>query len=298
MSDAETGLSGRVAVVTGAASGLGRAEALALAAAGADVVLGDLSAAVEEVADRARAAGVKATTVIGDVGATETADALVGTAIGTHGRLDVVVNNAGFTRDKMIFGMSDEEFDSVVRVHLRGHFLVSRAAAQYWREQSKATAGPVYGRLVNTASEAWLFGSPGQPNYAAAKAGIAALTIGAARGLARYGVRANVICPRARTAMTADVFGAAPDDEASDPLAPEHVATFVAWLAAPAADAVNGQVFVVHGAEVTHVAPPTVARRFVTTGPAWTADSLAGELGPYFAARDPADVFRFSPDAR
>jgi NAD(P)-dependent dehydrogenase (short-subunit alcohol dehydrogenase family) len=284
----DTRLNGRVAVVTGAAAGLGRAEALALAAAGADLVLGDLSPAVEAVAEEAQALGAKATTVVGDVGATDTANALVETALSTHGQLDVVVNNAGFTRDRMLFGMSDDEFDTVVRVHLRGHFLVSRAAAAHWRSRAKADGAPVYGRLVNTSSEAWLFGSPGQPNYAAAKAGITALTIGAARSLARYGVRANVICPRARTAMTAQVFGASPE-AGVDPLAPEHVATFVAWLASPAADSVNGQVFVVHGDQVAHIAPPTVAHRFTAAGPAWTAEELSAGLGPYFEGRD--DVF-------
>ena len=302
MSELQIGLGGKVAVVTGAGAGLGRAEALALARAGADLVLGDLSPAVADVAEQAQAYGVKASTVIGDVGDTEIADALIETAVGSHGRLDVVVNNAGFTRDRMLFGMSDEDFDAVVRVHLRGHFLVCRAAARHWRERSKSSAAPVYGRLVSTSSESWLFAPPGQPNYSAAKAGIAALTIGAARGLSRYGVRANVICPRARTAMTADVFGPAPGADGAnsgdggggvDPLGPEHVATFVAWLASPAAEAVNGQVFVVHGGQVLHLAPPTVAHRFVASGPAWTAEDLSGELGPYFGARDPADLFVF-----
>ena len=191
----------------------------------------------------------------------------------------------------MLFGMSDAEWDDVVRVHLRGHFLVSRNAAAHWRDASKASGGPVYGRLVNTASEAWLFGSAGQANYAAAKAGIAALTVAAARGLSRYGVRANVICPRARTAMTAEVFGEAPAGGGADPLSVEHVAPFVAYLASPAADAVNGQVFVVHGGMVAHLAPPTVARRFETGAGLWTPGEIAASLGPYFDGRDVDDVF-------
>ncbi|MFI7589717.1 3-oxoacyl-ACP reductase [Spongisporangium articulatum] len=287
---ADVGLDGRVAVVTGAAAGLGRAEALALAAAGADLVLGDVSPALADVAQEAEALGVKVRTVLGDVAETQVAHDLVTAAVEGHGRLDVVVNNAGFVRDRMLFGMSDDEWDSVVRVHLRGHFVVSRAAAAYWRDRSKLSGAPVYGRLVNTASEAWLFGAPGQPNYAAAKAGIAALTVAAARGLSRYGVRANVICPRARTAMTAGVFGD-PPAAGVDPLSVEHVAPFVAYLASPAAEAVNGQVFVVHGGGVAHLAPPTVARRFTAAGELWTAEELAVQLDPYFAGRDPDDVF-------
>jgi NAD(P)-dependent dehydrogenase (short-subunit alcohol dehydrogenase family) len=289
--DPEVRLDGRVAVVTGAAAGLGRAEALALAAAGADLVLGDVSPHLADVVDEATALGVKASAVTGDVGDAATASRLIGTAVETHGRLDVVVNNAGIVRDRMLFGMSDAEWDDVVRVHLRGHFLVSRDAARHWRDAAKAAGGPVYGRLVNTASEAWLFGSAGQANYAAAKAGIAALTIAAARGLSRYGVRANVICPRARTAMTAGVFGEAPPDEGPDPLSVDHVAPFVAYLAGPAADAVNGQVFVVHGGMVAHIAPPTVAHRFDTTEGTWTTAALAASLGPYFGGRDVDDVF-------
>jgi NAD(P)-dependent dehydrogenase (short-subunit alcohol dehydrogenase family) len=282
-------LAGRVAVVTGAGAGLGRAEALALAAAGADVVVNDLRPDAGAVVDEIVAAGAKAVLVVGDIGESRVAAELVRTAVDSFGRLDIVVNNAGVLRDRMLFSLSDEDWDLVVRVHLRGHFLLSRNAAAYWREAAKAGGRPGYGRLINTASEAWLLGSPGQANYAAAKAGIAALTISAARSLHRYGVRANVICPRARTDMTAAVFGPAP--EGDDPLSVDHVAPFVAFLAGPAADAINGQVFVVHGGSVAVLAAPTVARRF--TGPAsgWTAQNLAASVGEYFAGRDLDDVF-------
>ena len=204
-------LDGRAAIVTGAGNGLGRAEALALAAAGARLVLNDLPGdAVQEVADEISAAGGQVRVAAGDVGEWQTGQQLVATALDAYGRLDILVNNAGVLRDRMIFSMSAEEWDLVLRVHLRGHFVTTRFATAYWRAQSKQAGGPGYGRIVNTSSEAFLLGSPGQPNYAAAKAGITALTVTTARSCGRYGVRANAICPRARTAMTADLMGAPP----------------------------------------------------------------------------------------
>ncbi|WP_439378253.1 3-oxoacyl-ACP reductase [Amycolatopsis lexingtonensis] len=274
-------LTGRTAIVTGAAAGLGRAEALALAARGATVVVNDIGEP-KDVVEEIEAAGGKAVAVAGDVGERATADALTQAALDLGG-LDIVVNNAGVLRDKMLFSMSDDDWDTVLRVHLRGHFLLSRNAAKHWRDRSKADGEPVYGRLVNTASEAFLIGSPGQPNYAAAKAGITALTMSAARGLAKYGVRANAICPRARTAMTEGVFGAAPA-EGADPLSVEHVAPFAAYLASPAAEHVNGQVFVVHGGTVSLVEAPRIERR-------WSLDELETSVSAFFAERDPGRMF-------
>ncbi|MBB4684952.1 3-oxoacyl-ACP reductase [Amycolatopsis jiangsuensis] len=282
-------LAGKVAVVTGAGAGLGRAEALALAREGAAVVVNDIAEA-RDVVDEIEAGGGKALAVAGDVSLAETADAVLAAAVDHFGTLDVVVNNAGVLRDRMLFSMSDDDWDKVIAVHLRGHFLLSRNAARYWRDRSKAEGKPVYGRLVNTASEAFLVGSPGQPNYSAAKAGIAALTTSAARGLAKYGVRANTICPRARTAMTADVFGEAPEGRI-DPLSVEHVAPFVAYLASPAADAINGQVFVVHGGMVALLNPPSVEQRFDTASGVWTTGELAETVGAHFAGRDPERMF-------
>jgi len=265
----ECSLRGKVAIVTGAGAGLGRAEALALAAAGADVVINDLDQRGVRVVEEIEQLGGKAEFVGGDIGERATADALIATALDRFGGLHVVVNNAGVVRDRMLFGLSDEDWDLVLRVHLRGHFLLSRGAAAHWRAQSKETGAPVYGRIVNTSSEAFLFGPPGQANYAAAKAGIVALTVSTARALQRYGVTANAICPRARTAMTADTFGAAPQ-EGPDPLSTEHVAPLVAYLAGPAAHAISGQVFVVHGGMVALLAPPTVEQRFDADATGWT----------------------------
>lgn len=295
-------LDGLVAIVTGAGAGLGLAEAEALSAAGARVVLNDLPGAADEAAERINQVGGAATVVAGDVGESSTAEALMRAALDL-GSLDIVVNNAGVLRDKMLFSLTDEDWDLVVKVHLRGHFLLTRNAAAYWREMSKARDGQVYGRIINTASEAFLFGPPGQANYAAAKAGITALTMSAARALGRYGVTANAICPRARTAMTENVFGAeAP--AGVDPLSPKHVAPLVAYLASPAAAAISGQVFVVYGGMVALLAPPTVAQRFDTSGDLFTPQELAEQVGGYFSTREgnatfSADaVMRLQPEAR
>ena len=284
-------LAGKVAIVTGAAAGLGRAEAVALAAAGADVVVNDLDAG--DVLDEIEALGGKALFVGGDVAERETADAMVAAATEHFGGLHIVVNNAGITRDRMLFNMTDDEWDSVIRVHLRGHFLLTRNAAAHWRQQYKTTGAPTYARVVNTSSEAGLTGSEGQPNYSAAKAGIAAFTVSTARSLARLGVRANAICPRARTAMTAGVFGSDVPASGLDPLSVEHVAPLVAYLASPAADRISGQVFVVYGGMVALMAPPTVEQRFdlAAADRSWTLDELDEQLGSHFADRDLGRTF-------
>ncbi len=289
-----TDLSGLVAVVTGAAAGLGRAEAIGLARVGATVVVNDIAGALDksDVIDEITAAGSKAVAVEGDISERSTADDLVETADGLGG-LSIVVNNAGITRDRMLFNMSDEDWDVVMSVHLRGHFLLTRNAATYWRAKAKANDGSVYGRIINTSSEAGLVGPPGQANYGAAKSGITALTLSAARVLERYGVRANAIAPRARTAMTADVFGESPEltEGQIDPLSPEHVVNLVRFLASPASEGVNGQLFIVYGPTVTLVAAPTAEQRFSAGSDVWDPSELSKTLQNYFADRDPERNF-------
>ena len=172
------------------------------------------------------------------------------------------------------------EWDLVLRVHLRGHFVTTRFATEHWRAASKRAGGPVYARIVNTTSEAFLLGSPGQPNYAAAKAGIAALTVATARGCARYGVRANAICPRARTAMLAGLMSPPPDD-GPDPIAPEHVTPLVTYLASPAAERINGEIFVVHGGVAAVLNPPSIRAVFRADTPdgMWTLPGRARRPG-------------------
>lgn len=290
-------LEGKSAIVTGAGAGLGRSEALALAAAGAAVVVNDYDKdAAHAVVDEIVAAGGQATAAPGDVSSWALAQELVDTAVSSYGQLDVLVNNAGVLRDRTIFNISEEEWDTVIAVHLKGHAGTSRFATAHWRDRSKASGQPVYGRVINTSSEAFLFGSAGQPNYAAAKAGIVALTLATARACERYGVTANAICPRARTAMTAGVFGEAP--EGFDPLSVEHVAPLVAFLASPAAEDVNGQVFVAYGGMVALISAPGVEERFDSAEGPWTSAGLADAMGGYFAERDKALSFASDAVAR
>jgi len=286
--DDAVSLDGAVAIVTGAGDGLGRAEALGLAQAGARIVLNDVRPeAAAEVADQIKALGSEAVVVAGDVGDWATGEGLVAAAVQAFGRLDAVVNNAGIVRDRMIFSMSAEEWDLVMRVHLRGHFVTTRHATAYWRDLAKSGT-KVAASIVNTSSEAFLLGSPGQPNYSAAKGGIVALTLSTARSCARYGVRANAICPRARTAMTSSLMGATPDG--FDPMAPEHVAPLVTYLASPASARVTGEVFVVHGGVAALLGPPTVRATFRTSG-GWTTQAIRDALDPVFTADPPVPGF-------
>jgi NAD(P)-dependent dehydrogenase (short-subunit alcohol dehydrogenase family) len=256
-------LDGKVAVVTGAGRGLGREEALVLARVGGAVVVNDVGvslagdgsdrAPAEQVAGAIRAAGGRAVANHDDVADWAGAERLVQQAYDAFGSLDVLVNNAGVLRDRMSFNMSEEEFDLVLRVHCRGHFAMVRHACTHWRARAKALGGRVYGRIVNTASEAGLYGTAGNSNYAMAKAAIAALTVSIAREMGKYGVAANFIAPRARTRMTESMPNAemwqAPAD-GFDVWHPAWPAELVAFLASPDAGDVTGQGFVVYGGEV------------------------------------------------
>ncbi len=254
-------LDGKVAIVTGAGRGIGREEALLLASEGARVVVNDVGAAVtgeggdkhpaEEVADLIKSGGSDAAVNASDVSSWQGAKDLVDQAVDTFGQLDILVNNAGILRDKMSFNMDESDWDDVIRVHLKGHFGPSHHAAVYWRNRSKA-GEDVYGRIINTSSEAGLFGNAGQANYAAAKGGIVSLTWVLARELERYGVTVNAIAPRARTRMTENLFGggmAAPSD-GFDKFDPRNVAQLVTFLATPEAGDISGQVFVVYGGDI------------------------------------------------
>jgi len=223
--------------------------------------------------------------------------AMIDTAVDTFGDLNIVVNNAGFCRDKMIFSMSEEEFDSVVNVHLKGHFCSMRHATAYWRDKAKA-GGETYGRLISTASEAFLFGSVGQPNYAAAKAGIVAMTNAAAQSMAKYNVTANTFMPRARTAMTAGGLTGqmfAKPEEGFDTFSPEHAAPLVTYLASPAAANISGNVFIVWGKQIALLERPGRAAEFDSED-AWTHEIVDAVLSKHFADKQPiADSFIVPP---
>ncbi|MEV0947618.1 SDR family oxidoreductase [Rhodococcus sp. NPDC049939] len=256
---------GRVVIVTGAGRGIGRAHALAFAAEGAKVVVNDIGAGLdgsatgespaEQVVAEIVAAGGEAVVNGDDVADWAGAENLVKTALDHYGRLDVLVNNAGFLRDRMLVGMSEQEWDAVVRVHLKGHFATLRHAAAYWRAEAKA-GNAVDARIINTSSGAGLQGSIGQGNYAAAKAGIAEMTIQAAAELRNYGVTVNAIAPAARTRMTVSAGGAmakamAAPEEGFDAMAPENISPLVVWLGSAESKDVSGRVFEVEGGKIT-----------------------------------------------
>jgi 3-oxoacyl-[acyl-carrier protein] reductase len=292
-------LEGKVAVITGAANGLGKSHALELARQGARVVVNDIGTSVDgagrdETAARAvveeiEKLGGEAVPHFGDCADFGDAQALVKTAVDAFGSLDILICNAGFTRDAVLFNMSEQDFDDVVRVHLKGHFATQKFAAMYWREKSKSAGGPVYARVIATASESFLFGTPGQPNYAAAKGGIVPLTLGTAKLLLKYGGTANIVMPRARTRMShrgpfAAMFDA--PAEGFDTMNPGNSSPLFAYLASPQAQNVTAQLFIVWGKQVVVMNRPSHGPTF-DNDDAWTVEALHAHLGPHFEKQTP-----------
>ncbi|GAA0523237.1 MULTISPECIES: SDR family oxidoreductase [Streptomyces] len=295
--------SGRVAVVTGAGRGLGRAHALALAAEGAKVVVNDLGVGLDgaaetdgpaqRVVDEIRALGGEAVAHGGDIATTDGAASLITTALEAFGRLDTLVNNAGFLRDRMLVNLGEDDWDAVIRVHLKGHFLPLRHAAAHWRAEAKGGRTP-QARVVNTSSGAGLLGSVGQGNYSAAKAGIIGLTLVAAAEMDRYGVQINAIAPAARTRMTEHTFAetmAAPGEGGFDAMAPENVSPLVVWLGSAASTGVTGRVFEVEGGRITVMEgwrPGPTADKGARWSPAEAGEAALGLLA---ASETPQPVY-------
>jgi NAD(P)-dependent dehydrogenase (short-subunit alcohol dehydrogenase family) len=287
-------LDGRVAVITGAGRGIGREHALLFAEQGARVVVNDLDVplepgddddggSAEEVASEIRSRGGVAVASTDDVATWEGGRAVVQAALASFGDLHVVVNNAGFLRDRLVVNMSEAEWDDVIRVHLKGHFVVLHHAARYWRDRAQA-GEPVKASVINTTSTSGLYGNPGQANYGAAKAGIAAMTVIAAQELDRYGVRVNAITPAARTRLTeatpglGDIVAAPADDRAFDEWDPANVSPLAGWLATQDCPA-TGQVLYVFGGSIQ---PMTgwVADAGVSSPGRWTISQIGEALAP------------------
>ncbi len=276
---------GRVAIVTGAGRGIGREHALSLASAGAKVVVNDLGGNVdgsggdlspaEQVVEEIKGMGGEAVANGDNVASWEGAQRLINTAIETFGDLHVVVNNAGILRDRVLVNMTEEEWDAVIAVHLKGTFGPSRWAAAYWREQSKA-GKPVSGRIINTTSVSGIYGNPGQTNYGAAKAGIAAFTQIAALELSRYGATVNAVAPVALTRMTEGLGPAPETDEEREARSPRWIAPIVTWLASEESAGVTGRVFEASGQTLA------IAEGWVR-GPRHAPEEDPTKLGPIVA---------------
>src|ERR1700734_2503894 len=286
-------LDGKVAVVTGAGRGIGREEALVLAGEGARVIVNDVGAGLhgegsqdahpaEEVVALIKERGGDAAVNGDDISSWAGGKNVVEQATDTFGSLDILVNNAGILRDKMSFNIDESDWDDVIRVHLKGHFAATHHAAAYWRTRAKSGEDAT-GRIINTTSESGLFGSAGQANYAAAKAGIASLTWVEARELGRYGVTANAIAPRARTRMTETIFadGGMTADGGFDAWDPKNVANVVAFLAAPASADITGQILVVFGGSIYAMSAFKAVGQ-VARDAAWSPEELVAAKGDLF----------------
>src|SRR5918999_2338128 len=284
-------LDGKVAIVTGAGRGIGKEHALALASAGAKLVVNDLGGSsagegqdqtpAQSVADEIKGAGGDAVANYDNVADFQGAEQLIKQAVSEFGHLDILVNNAGIIRDRMIVNITEDEWDAVINVHLKGHFAPTRHAAAYWREQSKA-GEDVRGRVINTSSPSGVFGNVGQANYGAAKAAIAAFTIITAQELGRYGVTVNCLAPNARTRMTEETFGelAKPED-GLDPLDPANMAPVVVALCADEAQDLTGQCLFVWGGAVNVLRPWEPGELFSADG-RWEAEELLAQLRERF----------------
>jgi len=284
-------LDGKVAIVTGAGRGIGREHSLALARAGAAVVVNDLGATLagegadatpaQQVVAEIEALGGRAVANGANVASFDDAEALIRQAVETFGRLDILVNNAGITRDRMLVNMTEEEWDSVVAVHLKGHFAPTRHAAAHWRERSKA-GEDVRARIINTSSPSGVFGNVGQVNYGAAKAGIAGFTLIAAQELARYGVTVNCLAPNARTRMTEAAFGEIPvPEDGFDAMDPANMSPILVALCADEAQNVTGQCFFVYGGAV-NVLRGWDAGELFARDERWDADDFLAQLRERF----------------
>jgi NAD(P)-dependent dehydrogenase (short-subunit alcohol dehydrogenase family) len=283
-------LDGKVAIVTGAGQGLGRCHAEFLAAEGASVVVNDISDAADETVAAITAAGGTAVAHRCDITDWAAGEELVNIAVDTFGDLDVLVNNAGFVRDAMSFSMTEDQFDAVVAVHLKGHFAPSRAAGSWWREQAKKAGEGAQlpgRRIITTTSESGLFGGPAQGNYASAKGGIITMTLVLARELVRYGVTVNCVAPRARTPMTEAMPMFAAPEVGFDRYDPANVSPMVGWLASDASAGVSGQVFIVLGDEVHRMAPTAIATSVSNNAQRFTVADLSAVSDQLFAGSDP-----------
>ncbi|MCO5397370.1 SDR family oxidoreductase [Ralstonia soli] len=280
---------GRTVIITGAGGGLGRAYALAFGAEGANVVVNDIRReAAEAVSEAIRAAGGSAIANDDDITKLATAQRIVDAAVEAFGDVHVLVNNAGICRDRMFVGLSEEDWDEVMRVHLRGHFCLANLLAKRWRDASKAGV-KVDARIINTSSGAGLQGSVGQSNYAAAKGGIASLTLVQAAELARYGITANALAPAARTGMTEGVFGEmmkAPED-GFDAFDPANVAPLVVWLGSAESRHVTGQMFEAAGGKIS-IADGWRTGPEQDKGARWEPRELGAAVGKLLAQAQPA----------
>ncbi len=283
---------GRVVIITGAGGGLGRAHALAFAADGASVVVNDINLdAAEKVVGEIAAAGGRALANHSDITNYDSSGDAVAEAIDAFGDLHVVVNNAGINRDRMFASMTEAEWDQIMAVHLKGHFCISSQAVHHWRGQSKA-GEIVTARIINTTSGAGLQGSIGQSNYAAAKAGIIALTLNQAAELGRYGITANAVAPAARTGMTTAVAAMAermakPEDGSFDYWAPENVSPLLVWLGSIESSAITGRVFEIEGGRIS-IADGWRSTEGVDKGAQWKPTEISAAIDELLSREVPA----------